>query len=395
MKHWLETVVVLLTAETADLRKLALIAGGDPRTFYVGVRSDRIDFSGQDVSGMEFDDPISENRQPTVTSLTDPIGESDKEESPETKELVSSTPTRGASETALQTISSIFGIVFNPIREYRRRREAERIRYEVEDLARQLMEARDDALRKRFKAEVSDASKTAFVANVSHELRNPLNSVIGLTSLLLSEKELPPRFRGTLEAIQAAGTSMHTFVAGLTDYPAIESGTIAIGRDEIDIRKFVGELVERYSSISHRKGVQLREEISLRASKIITDRSRLDLVLSSLLDNAIIRSSEGYVEIKVSYIEARKGRYLKFEVLDRGRAIVPWADGEDAENYFKLMESHQDRAGGISYIQLGIVFQIVKALGGRMGALITREYRNNFWFEIPERSERTDLTQSV
>jgi hypothetical protein len=54
MRHWLEKVVVLLQAETADLRQLAVLAGGDPRTFYRGVKAGTLDISNQDIHGMQF-----------------------------------------------------------------------------------------------------------------------------------------------------------------------------------------------------------------------------------------------------------------------------------------------------------------------------------------------------
>src|SRR5262245_48793315 len=54
MQNWLDKVLLLLQAETSDLRELARLAGGDPRTFYRGANLDGVDFSGQDVSGMEF-----------------------------------------------------------------------------------------------------------------------------------------------------------------------------------------------------------------------------------------------------------------------------------------------------------------------------------------------------
>ncbi len=62
-----------------------------------------------------------------------------------------------------------------------------RLRFEVEDLARELEEARDEALRKRFEAEAANSSKTAFLANMSHELRTPLNAILGFSEIIAKE----------------------------------------------------------------------------------------------------------------------------------------------------------------------------------------------------------------
>jgi hypothetical protein len=61
MPHWLDKVIVLLQANTADLRELARIAGGDPKTFYRGIHLDELDTAGQDLTGMEFNQSIEEN----------------------------------------------------------------------------------------------------------------------------------------------------------------------------------------------------------------------------------------------------------------------------------------------------------------------------------------------
>ena len=62
-----------------------------------------------------------------------------------------------------------------------------RLRFKVEDLARELEETRDEALRKRFEAETANASKTAFLANMSHELRTPLNAILGFSEIIAQE----------------------------------------------------------------------------------------------------------------------------------------------------------------------------------------------------------------
>src|SRR5208337_505691 len=62
-----------------------------------------------------------------------------------------------------------------------------RLRFEVEELARELEEARDEALRKRVEAETANASKTAFLANMSHELRTPLNAILGFSEIIAQE----------------------------------------------------------------------------------------------------------------------------------------------------------------------------------------------------------------
>ena len=66
MPHWLDKIITLLQAETSDLRELACIAGGDPRTFYRGIDPADLDLTGQNIEGMEFSSPAHQDEHPTA-----------------------------------------------------------------------------------------------------------------------------------------------------------------------------------------------------------------------------------------------------------------------------------------------------------------------------------------
>ncbi len=93
----------------------------------------------------------------------------------------------------------------------RRIDEDSRLRFQVEDLARELEETRDEALRKRFEAETANASKTAFLANMSHELRTPLNAILGFSEIIAQECFGPagsPRYKEYAFYIHSSGAHL-------------------------------------------------------------------------------------------------------------------------------------------------------------------------------------------
>ncbi len=100
-----------------------------------------------------------------------------------------------------------------------------RMRFANDDLAVELRETRDDALRKRFEAEAANASKTTFLANMSHELRTPLNAILGFSELISSETLGPVgtiRYRDYAKDINSSGTHLLSLINDILDIDKIE-----------------------------------------------------------------------------------------------------------------------------------------------------------------------------
>src|SRR6185437_9571105 len=106
-----------------------------------------------------------------------------------------------------------------------RMQEDSRLRFHVEDLARELEETRDDALKKRFEAETANASKTAFLANMSHELRTPLNAILGFSEIIGQECFGPVgsrRYKDYANDIHSSGAHLLSLINDLLDVAKIE-----------------------------------------------------------------------------------------------------------------------------------------------------------------------------
>lgn len=112
-----------------------------------------------------------------------------------------------------------------------------RLRFKVEDLARELEETRDEALKKRFEAEAANASKTAFLANMSHELRTPLNAILGFSEIISQECFGPvgsERYRDYAGDIHASGAHLLSLINDLLDVAKIEAGRMDIAPRVLD-----------------------------------------------------------------------------------------------------------------------------------------------------------------
>ncbi|HEY1735706.1 MAG TPA: histidine kinase dimerization/phospho-acceptor domain-containing protein, partial [Methylovirgula sp.] len=118
--------------------------------------------------------------------------------------------------------------------------EDSRLRFEVEDLARELEEARDEALRKRFEAETANASKTAFLANMSHELRTPLNAILGFSEIIAKEcfgEVGSPRYKEYAGDIHSSGAHLLSLINDLLDVAKIEAGKMEIMPNPLDAKR--------------------------------------------------------------------------------------------------------------------------------------------------------------
>ena len=115
-----------------------------------------------------------------------------------------------------------------------------RLRFQVEDLARELEETRDDALRKRFEAETANASKTAFLANMSHELRTPLNAILGFSEIIAQECFGPvgsARYKEYAGDIHSSGAHLLSLINDLLDVAKIEAGKMEIAPHPLDAHR--------------------------------------------------------------------------------------------------------------------------------------------------------------
>lgn len=178
-----------------------------------------------------------------------------------------------------------FVAVFDDITEARRR-EAE------------LREARD-------LAEAGDRAKGQFLATMSHEVRTPLNGIVGFTSLLL-ETRLSPEQRDYVQTIQSSGEALIQITADVLDFARIQSGRMKLDPFPLDPRACVEEALDLLAAKAAEKGIVLLHRFAPDVpATILADGMRLRQVLVNLLGNALKFTEHGEVEVVVAL--AREG----------------------------------------------------------------------------------------
>ncbi|MBR4157676.1 MAG: amino acid permease [Oscillospiraceae bacterium] len=215
-------------------------------------------------------------------------------------------------------------------------------------------------------AEQSSAAKSTFLSNMSHDIRTPMNAIVGYVSLAKREKELPPRVSDYLDKIENSSAHLLALINDVLEMSRIEAGRMELMPVPTDVRKLMSEVQGMFSTQMETKGltyVVTCEDVS--DPKVLCDGNRMNRVLLNLISNAYKFTPEGGTVSVILRQTARKGNMADFElrVKDTGVGMSP----EFAAKVFEAYEREKtETIEGIQGTGLGtaITKSIVELMGG-------------------------------
>ena len=245
-------------------------------------------------------------------------------------------------------------------------------------LLKRLMEARRIA-------EKASEAKSRFLANVSHEMRTPLNTVIGMTDLLLLSP-LSPAQREMAELAQRSGRTLLSLINNVLDISKIEAGRMEeapIDFDPADILATIRVIVGPQAAA---KKLTLGTEIAPGTPRRLHGSAgHLQQVLLNLAANAVKFTERGGVRVRIEGRFDEPGRLsLLGEVVDTGIGIAPDLHQYIFTNFSQADETISRRFGGTG-LGLAIAKQLVGVMGGRIGLESEPGRGSRFWFTVPMR----------
>jgi signal transduction histidine kinase/CheY-like chemotaxis protein/HPt (histidine-containing phosphotransfer) domain-containing protein len=213
-------------------------------------------------------------------------------------------------------------------------------------------------------AEAVSEAKAEFVATISHEVRTPLNAVLGMTDLL-NLTSLTRKQREYIQTIQSSGDMLISLVDNLLDFAHLESGRIEVQHNEFDVIDLLERVLRMMGHSSSSKGLELvvdvRHDFDLR---IVADKQRLRQILVNVINNAIKFTDEGEVVVTSDVVEAEEGSSkLCFTVADTG----PGIDADQRDRLFAAFASGARPQSTQTYGSgLGLVIckKLLDAMGG-------------------------------
>jgi PAS domain S-box-containing protein len=242
--------------------------------------------------------------------------------------------------------------------------------------------ARREAAREReiAREQAIEASrlKSEFLASMSHEVRTPLNGVIGMTELLLDTK-LTEEQREYTRMLRDSGEALLDIVNDILDLSKIEAGKIELESATFDLRETIEDVCDLLAKRAHDKGLELTLAIGEDVPFAVQgDKARLRQVVVNLISNAVKFTSEGEVRVAVSATP----QGVRVEVTDTGIGIDGARIAQLFEPFSQADRSTTRRFGGTG-LGLTISKQLVELMGGDIGATGTRGEGSTFWFSVP------------
>lgn len=229
-------------------------------------------------------------------------------------------------------------------------------------------------------AEIANQAKSRFLANISHELRTPMNGILGASELLLPLSETDEQ-KQYVSLIHRSGKTLLSLLNDLLDFSKIEAGKMELETAPYNIRDMVAHLQHLLAIHAKEKGlafnIDIREDI---ATHLIGDEVRIQQILLNLLGNAIKFTGQGSITLAISL--SNNGTHTRFEVKDTGIGI-PEEKQHLLFNSFQQMESSTARKYGGTGLGLAISKQLVKLMDGQIGMHSKTGEGSCFWFEIP------------
>jgi signal transduction histidine kinase/CheY-like chemotaxis protein len=249
----------------------------------------------------------------------------------------------------------------------------------------ELREAKDTA-------EAANRAKSEFLANISHELRTPMNAILGFTQLLNRDPSLTAPQRDKLGIITRSGEHLLTLINGVLDMSKIEAGRLTIKSQSFDLRHTVGSIEEMIRVRAETKGLDFVVTCDPAVPRCIkTDEGKLRQVLINLLSNAVKFTEEGGVTLHIAPCRSNPAEppapaftpssvHLQFSISDTGIGIPP--DEQDAifQTFGRTRYSQVHKEG--TGLGLTISREFVRLLGGDIRVDSTEGNGSVFSFDI-------------
>ena len=254
--------------------------------------------------------------------------------------------------------------------------------YYIRDISEQI-DVQNQIIRARDAAQASERAKSKFIAVMSHEMRTPLNGILGSLDLL-ARPNLSIKQQSYIDAMRLSGDLLLNRVNDVLDLSSFESGKIALVSRAFDLSEMLEELLQSLSGAALKFGNKLVLSSTPQVPQfVLGDKTRLRQIFSNLLGNAIKYSENSQITLEVAQLTGpdSEGR-IEFKVIDHGIGISEQDIPHIFEDFYTVDNSLTRKSEGTG-LGLGITKRLVNKMGGEIGVTSTLGSGSVFWIRLP------------
>lgn len=232
------------------------------------------------------------------------------------------------------------------------------------------------------KAEESEKSKMEFLANISHDIRTPLNAIIGFTDLLSRDEISDEERHKFIETIRSNSDNLLYMVNNILNLSQIDSGMVKVEKSHFDVKELMENIYQTYNPLMLSDAVKLSmiTESETEETLIYSDKNLIYQILTNLLNNSIKFTKKGQITLGVKI-----NKDITFYVKDTGPGIPKNMQDIIFDRFKQLAENRDPYNKGVG-LGLAICSDIVKLLGGSISLISDATIGTYIHFTIPNKS---------
>ncbi len=224
-------------------------------------------------------------------------------------------------------------------------------------------------------------AKNAFLTNMSHEMRTPMNAILGMADML-RESPLNGQQIKCLAVLGRAGSRLLVLINDVLDLARIGSGQFELQRGVFELREIVDQALESIADSARSKGLEVLVRLAPGLPPwLLGDLNRLRQILSNLLANAVKFTSSGEIVLTAHHPKSGSPGQIEFAVSDTGIGFPPDKFATIFDDFGQADASSTRKFGGVG-VGLGICRRLVDAMGGTLTATSTEGQGSTFLFSV-------------
>lgn len=274
-------------------------------------------------------------------------------------------------------------LIINRTTVYQYIKELNQNRNEISIVKHQIDRQNKELAELRKVAEKATEEKSRFLAMMSHEVRNPLNVILGYANMIATESTCPVAL-GYVKSLLVAGNNLKVIVNDILDISRIEAGKLELALEPISLYETVEMCVKDFELQHKESSVSLKYTVSNKVpNQVQGDAVRITQILANLISNAIKFTKKGSITLNVAVnSETEALSVVQFTLADTGRGMTE-AQVETIFNEYEQVELNDNRVHKGAGLGLSIVKRLVEAMQGKITLVSQVDVGSTFNIQIP------------